>query len=103
MDDTDTKIMTDDEIREAVDRAAREAEANQEFLGNAWEVGYGGGVMGRDEDEDVRVIETELGRQLEPDELLQYRRGFREGRVDRVRHQEDLADAGPPDWTGVPL
>ena len=73
-----------------VARCAREL-ANEEF--DAADCGWVGGWEGRDPAEDVRLLELELGRALTGDERRAYAVGHRCGSCDRVREEEDAADA----------
>ena len=75
---------------EEVARACREL-ANAEF--DAADCGWAGGWAGRDPAEDVRLLELELGRALTGDERRAYAVGHRCGSCDRVREEEDAADA----------
>lgn len=97
----DTVTVTDADMLAVAEEARRLA--NLEFLGSEHECGYCAGAEARDADEDVRVLEMELGRTLSPEERRRYDVGYREGAIDRVRFEEDAAGGVPPWWAEVPL
>ena len=83
-----------------VARCAREL-ANEEF--DASDCGWAGRWMGRDPAEDVRLLELELGRALTADERRACDAGHRCGSCDRVREEEDAADAAAFGGEELPL
>ena len=98
----DTQLIDDEVLRQIAEEARAMAEA--EFAANAWEVGYSSGTRGDDDPEHhLHLLRLELGRDLTPAELRDWRAGFAAGGQDRAAFARDLADGVPAGWDDVPF
>jgi hypothetical protein len=92
--DSETVELTYDELRALAEEAR--ALAEQEFAANTWEVGYGMGTTGDDEPHQMHLLRLELGRDLTPAELADWRAGFACGAGEWAAFARDSDDRVPP-------